>query len=1535
MRPKKKQGTVVGNPGRDINQNNGNCKDYRQKLEEYRKGLYNLNRPENCQHSECGGECIEFDEKGCEICESNRENFRACDMSRGRNHDCPRRDAKESDSGRGFRESQFIRNSMHWEEFFGSSLELAPSLLSIFDSIASANRSPDQDGTDQSDHSPRSREDPTNQNQAQELPTIKVDAENCNHSVTMDPCRNDLDTNDNKKRPLSISSMSSTSSSSLPRHTNKRPNLTGKNSNNSLQERMESKLDNILYIDDDVPNGVTDDEMSVDTDCENNKKCEQDSSSNDPQSDKSLSSNDNLSKSDEVRQPLAEVSSNDLDLSNKNEDSMNKSIYCNGSSAASTPGSSFYETPDTSTTSISSPALQGQGQTPSPSSGTPSRQSSLRDSTSPQKYVSRVQRVVAEIVETERTYVTHLKEIIEGYMKFLVSSNQQYISKKETVCLFGNIEEIYEFSSAVEVLTKVMKDPVLSEKFKQQQLSLGHNLPLGAYLLKPVQRVLKYHLLLHNILKNFDKSDPRYSIVSEALDHMTMRAQHMNEMKRKHEHAVRVQEIQSTLEDYEGEDLTRLGELVLEGSFRTYGAKTSRHVFLFEKGVLIAKRKENAMLSCKIFIMCSNLMLVESLPKEPLSFQVIPFDNPKGQHVLMARNMDQKRKWCQEVKRLILESYKGKIPEKVKGLVMQLGKSKTDDSPDTKKFHHLAPDYLERRQRLRRKSGGTLLTDILKPPRMRKAQKRSMDGDESSIGGADDLISRNSTESDLASIVSLGSQADFNQSPKVSIGRSTSFRTAVRSRPLHSESFEDSLPSSPITQSPSSTPTRRSKSFKIATRFKPLIASETTSLPSSPSLPTAKIGFGGNSGSTPDFCDESSDQVFSDELKVRPKHLSLSNSGKFSSMPVLNATEKAQNRKSDVTVSPKLSSGSFNFGNVNQSPKKVIDVRQYFSRNKENNPSISSLTDIEENQNLRKEAKSVSAFHDTFLRKSTENLQKSPKIVRKAITLTRPLSVKNVLNKAYSSDIGRVPPATVEDPWIYNPNVASKENIPRDVHETEKKSQPLGRNRHQRTRSYGGELDDYPNGNFDWIVYANRNSLPVTGLSSEEMRRYQNYYSQSRDASASYQNSIDDMSHERQSETEREQDNVLSFCDDSEPSISKNSYNEDRNQNNVFHTLSNRTLDNELSALGSLPMVNKPPDSCVVQCRKQVKVSRSNSTPCTRPDKYLMFGRHNRTQSVDVTGLNDPDQLLAEMEDYMKRSDSTITLFPLKQRLCHRIIITALLDRNLNYQQCDSAFSIDLGGDSSSTSEESPRVVEESPSIAYVEQREVPGPPSLKKADSFYEKRLSMAFNDSEFFRDSAVYCDIDFDNQPLSPSTSTPTDVKPPRLPIKEYVQKLEEKHRKKFPETTKVKVREPGDVIKQRLESLQNYSQRRSQSCSRPGSEEREFSGRSSSSSRSVSVDREVGPHRFSLVNFDHNFGEPIGKTKGELFRSYGRENSEPDFRGRSRSRSKSPGGTLKSASSMGRLDQLSTDVENLVIMKGWVKQLIDKFQPSTTDT
>ena len=48
----------------------------------------------------------------------------------------------------------------------------------------------------------------------------------------------------------------------------------------------------------------------------------------------------------------------------------------------------------------------------------------------------------------------------------------------------------------MEVVAKYMRQDKTAEMFKEQQTLLSHALPLGAYLLKPVQRILKYHLLL-------------------------------------------------------------------------------------------------------------------------------------------------------------------------------------------------------------------------------------------------------------------------------------------------------------------------------------------------------------------------------------------------------------------------------------------------------------------------------------------------------------------------------------------------------------------------------------------------------------------------------------------------------------------------------------------------------------------------------------------------------------------------------------------------------------------------------------------------------------------------------------------------------------------------------------------------------------------------------------------------------------------------------------------------------------------------------
>lgn len=87
--------------------------------------------------------------------------------------------------------------------------------------------------------------------------------------------------------------------------------------------------------------------------------------------------------------------------------------------------------------------------------------------------------------------------------------------------------------------------------------------------------------------------------IDGALAAMTGIAQHINAMKRRHEHAVRVQEIQSLLYGWPGPDLTTFGELIAEGRFRMRGAKAPRYAFLFEKMLLLTKKKEDGLLVYK------------------------------------------------------------------------------------------------------------------------------------------------------------------------------------------------------------------------------------------------------------------------------------------------------------------------------------------------------------------------------------------------------------------------------------------------------------------------------------------------------------------------------------------------------------------------------------------------------------------------------------------------------------------------------------------------------------------------------------------------------------------------------------------------------------------------------------------------------------------------------------------------------------------------------------------------------------------------
>lgn len=64
------------------------------------------------------------------------------------------------------------------------------------------------------------------------------------------------------------------------------------------------------------------------------------------------------------------------------------------------------------------------------------------------------------------------------------------------------------------------------------QTNLGHQLPLADYLLKPVQRLLKYPLLLSELTKSMPTSSPGYASILAASKLLKDVADSINEIKR-------------------------------------------------------------------------------------------------------------------------------------------------------------------------------------------------------------------------------------------------------------------------------------------------------------------------------------------------------------------------------------------------------------------------------------------------------------------------------------------------------------------------------------------------------------------------------------------------------------------------------------------------------------------------------------------------------------------------------------------------------------------------------------------------------------------------------------------------------------------------------------------------------------------------------------------------------------------------------------------------------------------------------------------
>lgn len=89
----------------------------------------------------------------------------------------------------------------------------------------------------------------------------------------------------------------------------------------------------------------------------------------------------------------------------------------------------------------------------------------------------------------------------------------------------------------------------------------------AAFLIKPVQRITKYPLLLRDLIKHTDAATAIDQQLKEGLDAIERIATQINEAIRKSENALIVKNLEGRVEDWKGHKLEQFGDLLLHGQF--------------------------------------------------------------------------------------------------------------------------------------------------------------------------------------------------------------------------------------------------------------------------------------------------------------------------------------------------------------------------------------------------------------------------------------------------------------------------------------------------------------------------------------------------------------------------------------------------------------------------------------------------------------------------------------------------------------------------------------------------------------------------------------------------------------------------------------------------------------------------------------------------------------------------------------------------------------------------------------------------------
>ncbi|XP_045063026.1 uncharacterized protein KIAA1755-like isoform X2 [Coregonus clupeaformis] len=299
-------------------------------------------------------------------------------------------------------------------------------------------------------------------------------------------------------------------------------------------------------------------------------------------------------------------------------------------------------------------------------------------------HVLKLQRIMVELLLTEREYVRSLGYILTHYLPLLERPDVPQDLRGKRGVIFGNLEKLYDFHChfflreldacqteplqvarcflrhrdslglyALYSKNKPQSDALIlhhrHDIFKRKQQELGDHMDLSSYLLRPIQRISKYSLLLQDMLGMCGPQRDREELQAAA-DVVRFQMRHGNDLL-----------TMDAIQDCDV-NLKEQGQLIRQDEFTVFFRKKKcfRRIFLFQDLILFSKTKKtnvgNDVYIYKHSFKTSDIGMTHNSGESGFCFEIW-FRRRKFQdtYTLKADRAEVKRAWARDLEQILWE----------------------------------------------------------------------------------------------------------------------------------------------------------------------------------------------------------------------------------------------------------------------------------------------------------------------------------------------------------------------------------------------------------------------------------------------------------------------------------------------------------------------------------------------------------------------------------------------------------------------------------------------------------------------------------------------------------------------------------------------------------------------------------------------------------------------------------------------------------------------------------------------------------------